>query len=316
MKHIILGSVLFSTFAIVSCHGGNVSIGKRAEPIAPPSAQAQEPVDYDGIHNVVTFVPGVYSGSVPEGDAGFETLARMGVKTIISVDGAVPDVERARAHGLRYVHLPISYGGIEPERQREIARAIRDLEGPFYVHCHHGKHRSAGAAASAAVLLGKLTPDEAIARMKVSGTSPSYKGLYNCVATATAATEDQLRSASNAFPEVTQPSGLVDSMVAIDETMEHLRAIEKAGWKVPSSHPDLVPAAEAGKLADLLRNLQDDAQVKTLPDDFTAMLRRDAAKASELEEAIVQGTASPDQLSASLRAITQSCKECHTKYRD
>lgn len=47
--------------------------------------------DLAGLHNVVLFHEGFYSGSAPEGDEGFNTLASIGIKTIISVDGAIPE---------------------------------------------------------------------------------------------------------------------------------------------------------------------------------------------------------------------------------
>ena len=52
--------------------------------------------------------------------------------------------------------------------------------------------------------------------MKVSGTAPHYKGLYQCVATTTLASETQLLAADNAFPEVWKTSGLVKTMVEVD----------------------------------------------------------------------------------------------------
>lgn len=48
----------------------------------------------------------VISGGLPEGNAAFEELKSLGIKTVISVDGAKPDVARAEKYGLRYVHLP------------------------------------------------------------------------------------------------------------------------------------------------------------------------------------------------------------------
>ena len=147
-----------------------------APAITLPTMSDQSPRDYPGIHNAVAFHDGFISGSVPEGEAGFETLAAMGVKTIISVDGAVPDVDMARARGLRYIHLPIGYNGFDEQRRLELARATRDAmnDGAVYIHCHHGKHRSAGAAAVVIASLGWATPEKAIERMKVSGAAPAY----------------------------------------------------------------------------------------------------------------------------------------------
>ena len=288
--------------------------------LQPPRGDAQEPANYAGVHNLVTYAPGVISGSVPEGDEGFETLRAMGVKTIISVDGAAPAVEKARSHGIRYVHLPIGYNGMDRQRTLEIARAIqvaqeRDPAAPVYLHCHHGRHRSAGALGAAAVTLGQVTPGEAQARMKVSGTSPSYTGLYRCVAEARPAKPEELAVMPSDFPSVWKTSGLVKSMVEVDEIYEHLKLIEKAGWGAPKDHPDLVPAAEAGRLADIFRNLLDDERVKSKPVEFREWLTKSSKEVEFLEGLTTDGS-DADELGKRFKVITASCKECHVKYRD
>ena len=124
----------------------NETRGGAVGAIEMPTLKDSKPRNYHGLHNVVAFFDGYLSGSAPEGDIGFEELERMGVKTIISVDGAVPAVERAKARGMRYIHLPIGYNGFDEKRRLELVRATRDAmkDGPVYLHCHHGKHRSAG----------------------------------------------------------------------------------------------------------------------------------------------------------------------------
>jgi uncharacterized membrane protein/protein tyrosine phosphatase (PTP) superfamily phosphohydrolase (DUF442 family) len=281
-----------------------------------PAPDAAKPADLPGLHNVVTYVDGLYSGAVPEGDDGFETLARLGVRTIISVDGAEPEVEKAKAHGIRYVHLPIGYNGFDESRKLELARAVRDLPGPVYVHCHHGKHRSAGAVGAVAVTLGLLDPEKATERMKVSGTAPSYKGLWTCVAESSAKDAANVDRASAVFPEISPTEGLVKSMVTIDEVTEHLKSIQKAGWKAPPDHPDLVPAAEAGRLADLLRNLQHAERVKAKPAEFTQWMLRNSDEAAALEAGLLLPQTTTDEHSKRFAVVLASCKECHVKYRD
>jgi len=63
-----------------------------ADPLTPPTLADSTPRDYPGLLNVVTFHDRFYSGGVPEGAKGFDALARLGVKTIITVDGAAPDL--------------------------------------------------------------------------------------------------------------------------------------------------------------------------------------------------------------------------------
>lgn len=287
-------------------------------PVEPPGVFDGAPHDYAGVHNVVTFHEGFYSGGVPEGDAGFATLAGMGVKTVISVDGAAPDAELARQYGLRYIHLPIGYNGFDEQRKLELVRATRDAmqSGPVYIHCHHGKHRSAGAAATIAASLGWADSAAMIERMKVSGTAPDYRGLYACAANATVIDVSMIDAVKADFPEVSRPRGFVKGMVEIDETMDNLKAIEKAGWATPRNHPDLVPAAEAGRLADVLRVLADGERARREPADFAERLRKDSAIAQGIEDGLASGAPDAAALSARFKTLGASCKDCHAKYRD
>lgn len=292
-----------------------VSAKTAAVSIKPPSAAATQPVAYPGLRDVVTYYEGMICGAVPEGDEGFATLKKMGIKTIISVDGTKPEVELAKKYGLRYVHLPIGYNGMNEQRTLELARASHDLPGPIYLHCHHGKHRSACAAGAVGVTLGILTPEQALDKMKISGTAPSYKGLFEAVKVSRPEL-GALASASDEFPEISKTSQLVDSMVEIDQAHDNLQAIEKAGWKTPADHPDLVPAAEAGKMADLLRGLKDEDHVKARPGEFKNWLASESTRAGAIEEGLVSGVSSPAELSASFKQFSQSCIDCHAKYRN
>ena len=286
-----------------------------------PSVEADRPVDFPGLHNTVAYWPSLISGSVPDGQEGFDSLQAMGVRTIISVDGAAPAVEEAAARGIRYVHLPIGYNGMDRQRTMEIARAIqaaqdRDPGAPVYVHCHHGKHRSAGALGAAVVTLGYATPDMAKARMRVSGTSLSYAGLYKCVEAAQPANREDLAAMPSDFPSVWKVSGLVRSMLDVDEAYENLKLIEVAGWVVPKNHPDLVPIAEAGRLADIFRNLLNDERVKAKPGEFRDRLVKSSKDVETLEARLADENIAADELTKRFEAITASCKDCHVKYRD
>lgn len=285
--------------------------------ISAPSLSDSKPVHLPGLHNIVAYHDNYYSGGVPESPAAFDTLKSLGIKTVISVDGAVPDVESAQARGIRYIHLPIGYQGFDDQRRLELTRATRDAlaQGPVYIHCHHGKHRSAAAAAAAVTALGYMSADDAIARMKVSGTSPSYTGLYACVANTIPVDADTLNTIPDDFPSVSKPADFVQAMVDLDEMLEHLTLIRESSWKTPADHPDLVPAAEAGRLADTLRFLADSTRARREKPGFAQALLEDAAEAKQLEEALV-ANADAATLDAQFTLVVASCKDCHTKYRD
>lgn len=297
----------------------NAAVLNKPVPTIPvPSVSDAQPTELEGLHNVVAFHDGFYSGAVPEGEAGFDSLKAMGVRTVISVDGAIPEVALAEARGMRYIHLPIGYNGFDETRKLELARATRDamLEGPVYMHCHHGKHRSAGAAGTVAVALGWAEPEAMVGRMKVSGTSPHYTGLYACTAEATVVDTSLLESIPANFTSISVPTGVVKSMVDIDVAFEHLKWIEKAGWRVPENHPDLVPAAEAGKLADLLRFLIDHERTLAKPPEYRELMVQNWQESSDLEEMLVSGEATVEALTAQMKLIASSCKACHVEYRD
>jgi protein tyrosine phosphatase (PTP) superfamily phosphohydrolase (DUF442 family) len=320
-----LTGVLALTMAWCSCSssrdgGPSASRDGRLNPSAIPMPDVAEetPRDYPGIHNAVAFHDGFVSGSAPEGEEGFETLASMGVRTIISVDGAEPEVERADAHGMRYIHLPIGYNGFDEQRKLQLVRATRDAmkNGPVYIHCHHGKHRSAGAAAAIAASLGWLSPEDGVARMHVSGTSANYSGLYACAGRATKLASSTVDEVPSDFPSVWKPSNFVKGMVEVDEVFERLKAVEKAGWTTPADHPDLVPAGEAGRLADLFRMLNETDYVGRKPSEFATMMHEADATAQALEDLLAGQGPDHARLGAQLKLVTASCKSCHTKFRD
>jgi hypothetical protein len=291
--------VLSSGWGLSSCSTGG-------------SPAATEP---HGLPNVFPVTQKLWSGGLPEGDAGFDELESLGIKTIISVDGAAPDVARARARGMRYVHLPVAYHGIGRVEQLALARAVQDLDGPIYLHCHHGMHRGPAAAASAAVVLGSLTPAEGELFLRTAGTAPSYAGLYRCVREAAPADPVALAAAPAAFPEVAQTPGFIKAMAAAQDAYDHLAEIEDAGWMAPPAHPDLVPIDEAGRLENLLRAMTGDPEVAQYPAAFAGALAEATRLAQELEDAIA-ARAPAARLTARLKAVNDSCKSCHVQYRD
>ncbi|MBS0187034.1 MAG: cytochrome c [Planctomycetes bacterium] len=315
-------TVLAAGVLTASCQSSPRDSTTAAPPVAPPiplpAPSETKPRDYPGIHNAVAYHENFVSGSAPDGDTGFDTLQHMGVKTIISVDGAVPEVDKAKARGMRYIHLPIGYNGFDEQRKLELVRATSDAmtQGPVYIHCHHGKHRSAGAAACIAASLGWETAPEAVERMKVSGTAPNYTGLYAAASSATMIDATALERLPAHFPEVSKPTGFVQGMIEIDEVTEHLKAIEKSGWQPPPDHPDLVPVAEAGRLADLFRQLRALDAAKRRPPDFDAMMQESNRHAQALEDMLASADRDNAKLSATFKLVAASCKDCHAGYRD
>lgn len=292
--------------------------GPAARPTAPePAPAAADPVrlEADGLHNLFRVTDRVYSGSSPDGEVGFASLRRLGVKTVITVDGAKPDVAAAERHGLRYVHLPVGYDGIPSDRATRLAKAVRDLPGPAYIHCHHGKHR--GPAACAAVLLTldpTWTPEKAERWLSVAGTDPKYSGLARLPQTFTRPTAEALDAAPPDFPTVAVVPDLIRLMVEVDTRWDHLKAVKAAGWQTPADHADLDPPHEAVLLAELYREAGRLAESSARGKEFLGLLAEGEAAATELEKAI----RSKDEkaATAAFGRSQGACTACHQKFRD
>ena len=288
----------------------------RQAPTAPLSvpAGADKPLDFPGLHNVVNYAAEVYSGGAPDGDAGFASLSALGIKTVLSVDGTLPEVDKALAHGLHYVHLPIGYDGVPQQRGLEIAAVIARMQKPIYIHCHHGKHRSASAAATGCVIDGLLSPEEAVARMHVSGTAAEYEGLYASARNASSLPLEQLPLHPEQFPSSNVVSGTVAVMTAVDNVFDELKTVRGEQWQVPKSHPDLVPAHAAKELHELLAGLANDNECQQQPADFHRFLQQSIAAAAEFQLALEAHDTARSE--SAYTALNQSCKQCHKQFRD
>lgn len=286
---------------------------------APPPEPAGPPQRVEAAHlpNAYRIHPKVISGGLPEGEAAFRELRDLGIKTIISVDGAKPDVELANKYGMRYVHVPHGYDGISEQRARELAKAVRDLPGPIYIHCHHGRHRSPTAAAVACVGAGLLPAEAAPAVLQAAGTGKNYRGLHHAAQTAKRFDDALLDALQAEFPAQARIPPLAEAMVELDKTFEHMRHIEAAGWSVPEDHPDLDPAHESLLLVEHFTEMLRTEEVQQQPAQFLEWLRASEHAAQQLHNLLEQGDADPAQRATTLLArIHGLCSECHQQYRD
>jgi hypothetical protein len=285
-----------------------------ANPLKPPAVGAAGAAEYPGLHNVFRVSEKLYSGAAPEGEEGFASLRALGIGTVITVDGARPDVVTARRFALRYVHLPFGYEGCPTPRALEITRAVRDLPGAVYLHCHHGKHRSPAAAALVHIALDGASNEQAVAFMKRAGTSAGYLGLYQDAASFRRPTTAQINSAPDQFPEVAVVPPLAETMVRIDARIEALRLSQRQGWRSPREHPDILPPHEALQLRELFHELQRTDDHQRRPADYQGWMRGLETRTAALETALRAGDR--NGADAALDRVTAACAACHARYRN
>ena len=319
-QRILLGKCLLITaaaFIAASPLWASENLEARLK-ASPPGVKALEA---PGIHNLFALGTNVFSGSTPEGEEGFAALAKLGVKTIVSVDGAKPDVELARKHGLRYVHLPHGYDGISTNLQLQLVKAGQSLPGPIYVHCHHGKHRGPAAAAVICMADQGWSKAQAEAFLVAAGTATNYVGLYGVVREFQPPTDARLNALPADFPEKAQVSGLIDAMLGIDERWEQLKEVRAAGYLAPKEHPDIQPANETVILWEHFRESQRLPEVSQKGADLVERLKTAETEAKEAERLLrLFGSGGNAELKAQLDrafdAMAKSCSTCHRAHRD
>ncbi len=280
---------------------------------AKETLPVQKAGDYEGLHNVFQLSSNITVGSEPSTE-GLHAMQKLGIKTIISVDGKVPDAATARSLGMRYVHIPIQYKTLTDEEIAVLAKTFRECEAPFFVHCFHGKHRGPAASAIGRRALDGAGPERAIAEMRQwSGTAADYEGLYAAVLTKVVPDAAATRTVAFNFPEAEMPEGVPAWMSRMERMNDALKRMAANAWKPDPHHPDLVPLEAAKNLASLTAS--DWCQGEKAMTAEMAALQKDAVRASEALVAVLS-TGDNAAKSAAHKNVLQSCTACHKLYRN
>ena len=283
------------------------------------------PDDSPDLHNVFQLSDNIISGGEPHSEEALKKIADMGVKTILSVDGKVPDQETAAKYGMRYVHVPIQYSGIDVQERLHIAKTFRELEGPFYVHCFHGKHRGPAAAAIGRVVLDGVPRERAVAEMRQwCGTSKKYQGLYETIARAAMPTPEDTQLIQWKFPAAHEFRGIRHAMIGISRIHDHLKALKGRDWAVDPNHPDLNASNETAQLIGIFKIAKATSEAEMKPEDYRVWMR-ESVEASEALLEVLRAEPAPDaadygtwkeSASAAFDEVNTLCIRCHEPYRN
>ena len=305
-------ALLFAALSVElnGAESNGVSVVSHAAESSDATRQA-----HPELENLFQVSAQIYSGGQPQGAAAFATLARLGIKTVVSVDGGKPDVATARIHGLRYVHVPIGYDGIPTDAGLSLARLVRDVKGPFYIHCHHGYHRGPSAAAVAWIASGNGDGNRAVEILKQAGTGENYLGLWRDVQ------NYQPPSPETELPqleEVAKVPSLAEIMSRVGRAYDNLKQCQDASWSAPINRHDFVPAEQALLLKESLRELArdlDQTTGKRFDQDFITRLKAAESIARNLETSLTMHQAKAAS-SRHFELLKQSCVQCHDHYRN
>jgi len=124
-----------------------------------------------GIDNFDQVDAHVYRGAQPS-NAGFQYLAKLGVKTVIDLQEAggraMNEQQVVTSSGMKYINVPMT--GLTPPTNEETDRILSILEdagqGPVFVHCHRGADRTGAVIAAYRIDFHKWDNGRALAEAK------------------------------------------------------------------------------------------------------------------------------------------------------
>lgn len=280
-----------------------------------------------GIENVWQISPELFSGGEPGSFEGLAKLKAMGIKSIVTVDGARPDVENARKLGLRYVHIPFGYDTVPAQAQLLLVRSFKELPKPIYIHCHHGKHRGPAGAGIMLRSGPNWSAEAALKFMKDAGTSTDYAGLYSSVKMFEPLSDKALAASTEPLPETVEVADMVEMMVQIDTRFDRLKAwlqSTTANQLKSSVGKPVDPHQEAIQMRELVREAARLPECRDQPEAFRKSFDNmemdltqwiELFKQSQTEDAPL----SPEkksQLTVVLKQATNRCNTCHKAFRN
>jgi uncharacterized protein (TIGR01244 family) len=147
------------------------------------NAQTLNVVGVENFHQVNEHL---YRGAQPT-DAGFQNLAKLGVKTVIDLretDGRSAQEKKAvESAGMRYVNIPM-YGMSTPHQAdvEKVLALFNDASaGPVFVHCRRGADRTGTVVACYRISHDGWNNAKALAEAKTNGMAWIEKAMQHYV---------------------------------------------------------------------------------------------------------------------------------------
>lgn len=314
-KLIVLSLAAFAAGILTVSHAQPAA--PAAKPAAPavaavapkPAPTEPQKIEIAGIKNAYRVSDRIYSGSEPEGDAAFEALKQLGITTIVSVDGAKPDVATAKKHGLEYVHDYFGYGGVPKGAQEVLAKVVREKKGPIFIHCHHGMHRGPAAAAIAWCLDSGADAAKREAFLKAAGTDPEYAGLYRDVKDFD---PEKVRDANPKLLESQKGESLHNAMAQLGDDWDVIKTAHEGMWLDPVEKPEDAPTARA---LLVMQNFKESGRAHGAKFDaqFVKWMKEAEDGSQKLHDALAKKDLTAAD--AAFAAVKTDCRQCHKAYR-
>lgn len=303
--------LLFPVLALAACNSAaeessRLSLEELEVPFTEQPSFTLVGIEHEHLTRLMQVSPSIYSGGQPHTAAAFASLKELGIKTVVSVDGARPDIEAAAVEGLRYVHVPIGYDAIPEAAGDAFAQLMAEVELPVYFHCHHGRQRGPAGAAIALRASTQCDAKTALAVLEAAGTSSKYSGLWRDVETWMAPRPGKLIAELVSVQELPAFTG---KMADLDRTWDRIKRLHKADWESVS----LVPETQR-----LLQQLKDCAGQIPAEHIQDPKLHRGLEEVIGFAERMQHAAEALDKdlLDESYSDLRASCNDCHADYRN
>ncbi|MBI1172048.1 protein-tyrosine-phosphatase [bacterium] len=119
--------------------------------VRPATWARQVLPEVKGVPNLYQVTAQIYRSAQPDA-AGFEAMAQLGVRSVVSLRQTVSDAPMATGTELAVYRVPMKSRHVGEKNGAKVVQAMRDLryglsQGPVLVHCHHGADRTGLIAA-------------------------------------------------------------------------------------------------------------------------------------------------------------------------
>lgn len=154
---------------VIWCIVCSIASARAAEEPAPrgdlrPDEWAQ-PLAVPGLPNLHAVSPILFRAAQPSAD-GFRELAKLGVKSVLSLRAFHGDRDALDGTGLRYQRIPFHTWHAEDEDVVAFLRFVNDpANQPVLVHCLHGADRTGTMCAIQRIVVEGWTVDRAVDEM-------------------------------------------------------------------------------------------------------------------------------------------------------
>jgi protein tyrosine phosphatase (PTP) superfamily phosphohydrolase (DUF442 family) len=122
-----------------------------------------------GLPNLHRVSTGLYRGGQPE-KGGLDSLAQLGVRTVVSLRAFHSQRKEVEGRGLGYERIGFRVWDLEDDNMRRFLEVATDPgKQPVFVHCRRGADRTGVAVAVYRVCVEGWTKEDAIAEMVTGG---------------------------------------------------------------------------------------------------------------------------------------------------